>query len=126
MLAKQEWGVKRSCLACSTRFYDMQRNPMVCPKCGAEFHPEMALRARRVRATSDKPAAVKVVKPVAVVVENETDADEPEVAVDSDDDTAVASDGDDEDVIEDTSDLGDDDADVPRVADALDDEKAAD
>ncbi len=34
-LAKPEWGVKRVCVECVTKFYDMQRSPPICPKCGA-------------------------------------------------------------------------------------------
>ncbi len=32
-----ERGLKRTCLSCEAKFYDMVRTPMVCPKCGAEF-----------------------------------------------------------------------------------------
>ena len=36
-MAKPEWGVKRACLACGTRFYDMQKAPILCPSCGAKI-----------------------------------------------------------------------------------------
>ena len=36
-MPKDEWGVKRLCPSCSTRFYDLQRDPMTCPSCGASF-----------------------------------------------------------------------------------------
>lgn len=32
-----ERGLKRTCLSCEAKFYDMGRAPMVCPKCGTEF-----------------------------------------------------------------------------------------
>ena len=32
-----ERGLKRTCLSCEAKFYDMARTPMVCPKCGTEF-----------------------------------------------------------------------------------------
>jgi uncharacterized protein (TIGR02300 family) len=35
-MAKVELGLKRVCVACSTRFYDLQKSPAVCPKCGTE------------------------------------------------------------------------------------------
>src|ERR1700722_13532107 len=35
-MAKIELGTKRVCVACSTRFYDLQKSPAVCPKCGTE------------------------------------------------------------------------------------------
>jgi uncharacterized protein (TIGR02300 family) len=49
-LANPELGAKQICPTCSTKFYDLGRRPAVCPKCGAEFDPEEALRNRRVRA----------------------------------------------------------------------------
>jgi uncharacterized protein (TIGR02300 family) len=51
-LANPELGAKQICPTCSTKFYDLARRPAACPKCGAEFDPEEALRNRRVRARS--------------------------------------------------------------------------
>ena len=36
-MPKEEWGVKRLCPNCSTRFYDLQKDPMTCPLCGHQF-----------------------------------------------------------------------------------------
>jgi uncharacterized protein (TIGR02300 family) len=33
-------GTKRLCHACETRFYDLSRNPIVCPSCGALHAPD--------------------------------------------------------------------------------------
>jgi uncharacterized protein (TIGR02300 family) len=30
-------GTKRVCQSCDTRFYDLSRDPIVCPSCGAHF-----------------------------------------------------------------------------------------
>jgi uncharacterized protein (TIGR02300 family) len=49
-LANPELGGKQICPTCSSKFYDLNRRPAHCPKCGAEFDPEEALRNRRVRA----------------------------------------------------------------------------
>jgi uncharacterized protein (TIGR02300 family) len=49
-LANPELGAKQICPTCSTKFYDLTRRPAMCPKCGAEFDPEEAMRNRRVRA----------------------------------------------------------------------------
>jgi uncharacterized protein (TIGR02300 family) len=54
-LANPELGAKQICPTCSTKFYDLTRRPAVCPKCGAEFDPEEALRNRRVRARVNTP-----------------------------------------------------------------------
>jgi uncharacterized protein (TIGR02300 family) len=36
-VVKPELGTKRTCPSCATRFYDMLKNPIVCPKCGVTF-----------------------------------------------------------------------------------------
>ena len=33
-VANPEWGTKRTCKKCAVRFYDLNRAPVVCPKCG--------------------------------------------------------------------------------------------
>src|SRR3954467_15815664 len=48
-LAKPEWGTKRICPSCGTRYYDLMRDPVVCPKCSTPFDPEAFLKARRAR-----------------------------------------------------------------------------
>jgi uncharacterized protein (TIGR02300 family) len=48
-LANPDLGAKQICPTCSSKFYDLNRRPAHCPKCGAEFDPEEALRNRRVR-----------------------------------------------------------------------------
>ena len=35
-MAKPELGNKRVCVACSARFYDLNRVPAICPKCNTE------------------------------------------------------------------------------------------
>lgn len=46
-MSKAEWGLKRICPSCGTRYYDMKKNPPVCPNCKTPFDPETLLRARR-------------------------------------------------------------------------------
>ena len=36
-MPKVEWGKKVICLNCETKFYDLNRKPVVCPNCGAEY-----------------------------------------------------------------------------------------
>ncbi len=61
-MPKDEWGVKRLCPSCSTRFYDLQRDPMTCPGCGATFDLESLLAKKSPSARAEKkeaaPAAV--------------------------------------------------------------------
>jgi uncharacterized protein (TIGR02300 family) len=60
-MPKEEWGVKRVCPSCSTRFYDLQRDPMICPSCSHSFSLE-SLNAGKGRTLvadkSEKPAKV--------------------------------------------------------------------
>jgi uncharacterized protein (TIGR02300 family) len=49
-LANPELGAKQICPNCSAKFYDLNRRPALCPKCGESFDPEEAVRNRRVRA----------------------------------------------------------------------------
>ncbi|MDD3181646.1 MAG: TIGR02300 family protein [Alphaproteobacteria bacterium] len=53
-MAKPEWGIKRLCPHCGTRYYDMKKNPPVCPSCGTVFDPETLTKSRRSRAAEEK------------------------------------------------------------------------
>jgi hypothetical protein len=45
-MPKEEWGTKRLCPHCATRFYDLQNDPMTCPACGAQFTLESLIDGR--------------------------------------------------------------------------------
>jgi uncharacterized protein (TIGR02300 family) len=125
-VAKAEWGVKRACLSCGARFYDLQRDSITCPACGAAFDVTAQSKPRRARAT---PAPVKAaaapalaeVEAEAVAVEDdvevapELEEDEEIVETETADEEAEEEDG--ESAIEDVSELGDDD-----MADVIDTE----
>ncbi len=71
-LANPELGAKQICPTCSTKFYDLGRRPAHCPKCGAEFDPEEALRSRRVRTRAPLPEdETEEAKPVVAEAEDE-------------------------------------------------------
>jgi len=36
-VAKPELGIKRLCAGCGAKFYDLNRDPITCPKCGTVF-----------------------------------------------------------------------------------------
>lgn len=36
-MAKADRGTKRQCLSCATKFYDLNRDPILCPSCGTQF-----------------------------------------------------------------------------------------
>lgn len=116
-MAKPDWGTKRSCGSCGARYYDLRRQPIVCPKCGAVHEEDAPVRARRARAAAPEK------KPKAVpVVEDTPEMEDVEDVVEADLDEATLEDGDDEtgDMMEDASDLGEDDDDMAEVIDHLD------
>ena len=98
---KPEWGLKRQCLSCGAKFYDMQRHPIICPACGESFDPEQAIRLKRNRQTLAQAEEATV---------KQTD-DDLDVELEAD------IDGNDEGVLEDTRDIddGDDVNDVVKV-----------
>ena len=47
-MVKPEWGAKRSCPKCSTRFYDLGKDePVTCIECGNEWMPEPVLKSKQ-------------------------------------------------------------------------------
>jgi len=36
-VARPELGVKRQCMSCGAKFYDLNKDPIICPKCAAVF-----------------------------------------------------------------------------------------
>ena len=56
-MPKEEWGTKRLCPSCNTRFYDLNNDPMTCPACGAEFTLESLTSGRARSLISEKTAA---------------------------------------------------------------------
>ncbi len=91
-MPKPELGTKRVCVACGAKFYDLQKDPAVCPACGTE-QPAEAPRVRRGAGNVVEEKRVK--KPVP-------GADADDIEVDAVEDEAE------EDVLEDISDLEDD------------------
>ncbi len=47
-MVKPEWGTKRACPKCGTRFYDLEKdNPVTCIECGAAWEPEPVLKSKQ-------------------------------------------------------------------------------
>lgn len=102
-MGKVDLGMKLTCESCGARLYDLNKQPAVCPKCGAKNTRPQVFRTRRPSEDRAKQAA-PVVAPV------------PEKKLEAADDVEAAADDDEaENVIEDTSDLGEDDEDVEVV-----------
>jgi len=58
-MAKPEWGKKRICLACNTKYYDLNKSPIICPSCGSEFDPDIYLKSRKGKNLSAKVVSEK-------------------------------------------------------------------
>ena len=122
-MAKADLGKKRACLSCGLRFYDLNRSPIKCPGCGAEFDPENIIKSRKGR-----PAAKIVARDdvnatddsqiddddTSELTETVVDVDDDE-DIDFDDDDEVDVDGDVPGVIQD--DIGDGDELIPNLDD---------
>lgn len=139
-MAKADWGTKRICPNCGTRYYDMRRDPVTCPKCGAPFDAETLVRTRKSRAAAPVEAeevpiaedeleadlaaepeaetVVEVAVPAVAIVageaEEEVEAVEGEVVKKEEEE--------DEAVLEDASELGEDEDDMAEVIENVDDD----
>src|ERR1700754_5130089 len=94
-MVKPEWGTKRTCPKCGTRFYDLgKEDPVTCINCGIQWEPEPVLKSKQ-------PLPFDAPKPVKEVKEEE-DSDLAE-------DLDIAEDDDERPAGEDTDLGGDDD-----------------
>jgi len=41
-MTKPELGTKRRCNSCATKFFDLNKDPIICAKCAAVFVPPVA------------------------------------------------------------------------------------
>ena len=47
-MVKPEWGTKRTCPKCATRFYDLDKGePVTCIECGNAWMPEPVLKSKQ-------------------------------------------------------------------------------
>ncbi|MEK9969568.1 MAG: TIGR02300 family protein [Ferrovibrio sp.] len=104
-MAKAEWGAKRRCLSCGAAFYDLNKSPILCPKCGTEFNPDALVK------TSRRPAKVEEVKKPVAKAPTSPDAIDDEV-----EDTGLG-----DDILEDADEFEEDD-----VAEEIDVDAAPD
>lgn len=84
-MAKPELGMKRQCQHCGAKFFDLNKNPIVCPKCGTVFLG--AVRARSVVKEDEEEVAAPV--GVDIVSLDEVEAAEEKVVETAVDDIDV-------------------------------------
>jgi uncharacterized protein (TIGR02300 family) len=92
-VAKPELGGKRQCQKCSTKFFDLNKSPIVCPKCSTVFH--LAQLARSTGRTAPVGDDEIEIDPAAAELVALEDADGPDAKV--------------VDLVEDDIEIGDDD-----------------
>ena len=109
-MPKEEWGVKRVCPSCSTRFYDLMRDPMTCPACAHEFTLESL--------TGNKSRSIKADKEDAQTVAAKAEESEEDLTLEDDEDDADIDLGD--DVLEEDDD--DDNVSFDEIADVAADD----
>ncbi len=91
-MANPEWGTKRQCPKCGTRFYDLGNDdPITCIECEKTFKPEIILKSKMT------PLEMVSEDPVDdaeddLELPDETEVDD--VEIDADDNTVVLSDDD--------------------------------
>ena len=70
-MTKPELGTKRLCTNCSARYYDLNKTPITCPKCGAPF--EVVATTARTRVEQRAVVSQPEVAPEEAPSENSLD-----------------------------------------------------
>lgn len=96
MATKQARGTKRTCQSgeCEARFYDLNRNPIVCPICGTVYelaHGAPAAAEEKAPRRAKKPEFVPTAEPEAAEAVAEAEDALPEI---EEGETAIAADED--------------------------------
>jgi uncharacterized protein (TIGR02300 family) len=127
-VAKPELGLKRQCMSCGAKFYDLNRDPAVCPKCGTPYQATAMSRAAapvvaRAAPADDEETELEAVGPEMVSLD-EVEAGENEKDIPVDDDIDVADDVAEDDTFLEDEEEGDDDVSDLIDSDLEDDEEA--
>ena len=118
-VAKPELGLKRQCMSCGAKFYDLNKDPAVCPKCGTVFQATTLSRVAApviARAAPEDEVEIESAGPELVSLD-EVEAGEAEKDLPIDDEIAVGEDVADDDTFLEEEEEGSDD-----VADLIDGE----
>ena len=121
-------GKKRTCQSCEARFFDLNKNPAICPKC----HDKNKIpKAKARRAAPPEPKAPSVKTPEVNAVGEASEAEETATQLDDDDADEETNDAGDEpeddlneSLMEDTSEMGEDNDELSEVLTHVNDEAA--
>ena len=97
-MGRPELGAKHTCAACAERFYDLNKSPAVCPKCGVEQPPEKPRPVRQVRSLPESRRMQRLPDPV-IAAEDDAPAAAADIDEGDDDVEDVIDDDDDDDVV---------------------------
>ncbi len=134
-MAKLTWGTKLTCPSCGVRFYDLRRPSVACPKCDTPYSGKINVKPKRTRVPVE--AAKRVEEAVVIAaaaaepikeLRASTEGENMEVndkELEAIGDVADVERGKDEELIEDPSELGEDDDDVAGVIDNVDGKEEA-
>ena len=118
-MSNPEWGIKRVCPSCSVKYYDFNKNPIICPKCEFEFDPDLLLKSRKGRSVA--------AKSTENIVSNDVKKEEKTLEEDlnslENNEAILEIDNEEDDVIESEIDknINDDNEDIEIIDDVLDD-----
>ena len=79
-MAKPELGAKRQCQHCGAKFFDLNKDPIICPKCGATFQGATARVERAPAKEVEEEEAVAPPAGVELVSLEEVEAGEEKAA----------------------------------------------
>ena len=104
IVVKAEWGTKRACPKCNTRFYDLTKDePVTCIACGYAWAPEPVLKSKQTTPFEQAKPAAQTDGEGSDTTDDELDieaaenAEAPDVDLGDDDDLgSVVATGDDE------------------------------
>lgn len=85
-VVKPELGNKHHCQQCGTKFFDLNRSPVVCPKCGAV---QQVASTRAVRASAPEKEEALADTGVELVSLDEVEPAEPDLETVADDDVEI-------------------------------------
>ena len=83
-MIKPEWGTKRTCPKCATRFYDLNNEPVTCINCGVNWEPEPILKSKQPLPFEAVKAEPKKVVDADLGADEDLDVEEEEPSADDD------------------------------------------
>lgn len=120
-MAKPELGAKRQCQSCGVKFFDLNKDPIVCPKCGTIFQGAVARAERATVKEEENEDDAAASAGVELVSLDEVEATEEKAAEVSVDDIDV-----DDEVEEEDTFLEEEEEDADDVSSLIDGEIAPD